>query len=45
MPHAAVRIHSSGIRNDFGDGEVNIMSVAYSYSDSTISSKCTMNLP
>ena len=33
------------IRNDFRDGEVNIMSVAYSNSNSTISSKCTMNLP
>lgn len=45
MPHTAVRIHCSRIRNDFGNGKVGIVSVAYAYCNAAKSSKCSMNLP
>lgn len=44
MPHAAVRIDNPGFRDDFWNWKVDIMSIAYTHCDTTISSKCTVNL-
>lgn len=45
MPHTTVGVHNLGIRDDFGDWKVDIVSVAYAHCDATVSSKCSMNLP
>lgn len=44
MPHSTVRVYQPWIRNDFGNGEVDVVSVAYPNRDATISSKSPMNL-
>lgn len=44
MPHSTVRVYQPWIRNDFGNGEVDVVSVAYPNRDATIPGKSPMNL-
>lgn len=44
MPHSTVRIYQPWIRNNFGNGKVDIVGIAYPHSDAAISGESAMNL-
>lgn len=44
MPHPTVGVDNLGLGNDFRNGKIDVMSIAYSDCDATIPSKCTVNL-